>query len=580
MNLTQPTIPISLIVQGKNPRTYFDPVEMENLEDGLRAAGGIIEPIIVRKVPDSERYEIIAGERRWRAALNVFGKGYEMPIVLREVTDAGALSIAVIENHCREGMSVMDEARAAKRQLMRLHGDKTETAREFGWSPDVLNRRLALLTCSAAVQDALTQKKIQLGHAELLAGVPPEKQDDVLAAILAHNVTVTVLKGQLGKFSRLLCEAVFDTAQCAGCLHNSAQQAGLFDETLGDGYCQHPTHYDELTMQAVEAKAESLREQYPTVHIVKANDAVTPLPLSGDGELGVGEAQFNQCKGCGKFGCAVSALPGSYGEVTHSLCFDAACNSQKVAAWHQAQSTGIKADETHGSGQSRNSGNKAPTPKPTNQTSQRIVDFRLTQWRKWAVRALMGEPERNSRVLLALVSAGQIGKVHSKTFAQAAQKLAGWEGQMGFRQALQEANGLAEEKASKLTLAIAASAAFGIDESHLTTLLNFLEIDEQDYFIWNEEFLELHTVSELEALAKEVGLVKAMGVLYQNAAKKKKTGFIKALLSVSGFDYATAVPAVMRYPRIPFTGTGGKDMSEASNDGALPDAGNTPQLAA
>lgn len=234
-------------------------------------------------------------------------------------------------------MSHAEEAHAAKRVLMRAKGDKEEAARALGWKPELLERRLALLTCTPAVLKALTHREIQLGHAELLAGVPPDKQDSVLAAIIERQVPVAVLKAQLGRFARRLADAVFDTAPCATCTHNSARQSGLFDESLGEGFCQHPTHYDELTLQAVQARADGLRDEFPVVRIVKAGDGYTPLPVAADGDLGVGAPQYLSCQGCQSFGCAVSALPGSYGEVTRSLCFDAACNSQKIALWCRAQ---------------------------------------------------------------------------------------------------------------------------------------------------------------------------------------------------------------------------------------------------
>jgi ParB family transcriptional regulator, chromosome partitioning protein len=99
----QLTLPISRIVQGKNPREYFDPDEMAELEEGIRAFG-VIEPIIVRPVPGTDLFEIIAGERRWRAAKNVFGDNYDMPVVIREASDADSEAIALIENYHRAGM--------------------------------------------------------------------------------------------------------------------------------------------------------------------------------------------------------------------------------------------------------------------------------------------------------------------------------------------------------------------------------------------------------------------------------------------------------------------------------------------
>src|SRR5574338_1671177 len=227
MNHTSsPTLPIRRIVQGKNPREYFDPEEMADLEAGLRAAGRVVQPIIVHPIPGCDLYEIVAGERRWRAANNVFGDDYDMPAVVYALSDAEAEAVAVIENHHRAPMSHAEEAQAAQRQLLRHKGDKEEAAASLGWKPELLERRLALLTCTPAVLSALTRRQIQLGHAELLAGVPPDKQDNVLAGVLSHKVPMNVLKTQLGRFARRLADAIFDAAPCAACPHNSTRQAG------------------------------------------------------------------------------------------------------------------------------------------------------------------------------------------------------------------------------------------------------------------------------------------------------------------------------------------------------------------
>ena len=80
-------------------------------------------------------------------------------------------------------------------------------------------------------------------------------------------------------------------------------------------------------------------------------------------------------------------------------------------------------------------------------------------------------------------------------------------------------------------------------------MLNYLEVDEHRHFKWNAEFLELFTLSELEALAAEVGLKAKMGAAFKLARAKKKGDFIKSLLAVSGFTYEGTVPAAMQYPR-------------------------------
>lgn len=538
---THPTLPLRRIVQGKNPREYFDPVEMAELEEGLRAAGRVIQPIFVRPISGSDLYEIVAGERRWRAAKNVFGDDYDMPVVIEALSDEQAEAFATIENHHRAPMSHAAEAQAAQRTLMRHKGDKEEAARSLGWKHDLMERRLALLTCTPAVLKALTHRLIQLGHAELLAGVPPEKQDSVLTGVIAHKVPVGVLKAQLGRFARRLADALFDTAQCSTCLHNSARQAGLFDESLGEGFCQHPTHYDELTMRAIETKAATLRERYPMVRIVTATDGFSPLPLAEDGALGVGPLQYGVCKGCASFGCAVSALPGSQGEVTPLLCFDAACNSQKVAAWLRAQR------EAETTATSKDDGKIAPAL--TAKIPQRVVDYRTILWRKWVAKELMVQPERNRRVMVALACSGHAGDVRSTEFGQAASRIAGAMEGTGFGRLLSEVDAIDAQHLERLTLAVTASAAFGVNQHDLQALLNYLEVDEGKHFKWDTAFLGLFTVSELEALAGEVGLKAKMGTAYKLARAKKKDGFIQSLLAVPGFAYEGTVPAVMRYPR-------------------------------
>lgn len=565
---THSTLPLHRIVQGKNPRNYFDPLEMADLEAGLRAAGRVIQPIFVRPVADdSGQYEIVAGERRWRAAKTIFGDDYAMPVTIDALSDAQAEAFATIENHHRASMSHAEEAQAAKRTLLRCKGDKEEAAATLGWKPELLERRLALLTCTPAVLDALTQRKVQLGHAELLAGIPSDKQDSVLAGVLAHKVPVGVLKEQLGRFARRLADALFDTAQCAACPHNSARQSGLFDETLGEGFCQHPAHYDELTLQTIEAKAQGLREQYPTVRIIKASDAFTPLPVAEDGELGVGKQQYEACKGCASFGCAVSALPGSQGEVTVSLCFDAVCNSQKVAAWRKARRENAGKGETKGGApKGKTAGKTSPRQTATaGKLPQRVAEYRVAQWRKWAARDLMAQPERNHRVMVALALSGHAGDVRSAEFEQAVKKITRETKGACFRGHLHDADGIGAQHLERLMLAVTASAAFGVGQSELEVLLNYLEVDESRHFKWNAEFLELFTISELDALAGEVGLKSTMGVGFKFAKEKKKAAFIQALLHVSGFPYEGKVPAVMRYPRRPAVpGQTGED-SEASD---------------
>ena len=546
---TQQLIPLARLRPGKNPREYFDPEEMAELEESVRHSG-IMQPILVRPIEGSGDFEIVAGERRWRAA-QAAGLA-EVPVLVRPMSDAQAEAAAIIENVQRANLSVAEEAQAAKRLLYRNKTDKAETARQLGWSPDKLERRLALTACTGPVLSALTQRKIQLGHAELLAGVPPATQDNVLAGIIAHNVPVSVLKAQLGKFARKLADALFDTSECAACPHNSAQQAGLFGESLGEGYCQHPSHFDELTQAAVEAKAATLKGEYRVIRIVKPQDGFEPLPVAAEGDLGVGAQQYEACKGCEHFGCAVSAMPGSYGEVTASLCFDSACHTQKVAARRKAErAAGQAAPEKAESAASTATGvTPALKPKPSNQTPQRVLQYRVEQWRKWVANALMAQGERNARVLVALTLSNQGSTLRGAQCLDAVAKITGAKiGAPLFKASLEQLDALCADHLPGMVRAVTASAAFGVDQRDLEALLNYLEVDEEKCFRLSREFLDLLTKSELESLAGELKLKAALGTRFNKLREGKREAFIEALLAVAGIDYQGLVPKAMRYPR-------------------------------
>lgn len=151
--------------------------------------------------------------------------------------------------------------------------------------------------------------------------------------------------------------------------------------------------------------------------------------------------------------------------------------------------------------------------RPSNQTPQRVKDFRVTEWRKWAAKELMAKPERNRRVMIALARCGHTGDVRSIEFGAAAKRIAGpcVLERLDFAVALPEADAIDAQHLEQLMLAVTASAAFGVGQRDLEALLNYLEVDEGRHFKWNTEFLELFTLSELESLAGEVGLKAKMG---------------------------------------------------------------------
>jgi PRTRC genetic system ParB family protein len=271
------------------------------------------------------------------------------------------------------------------------------------------------------------------------------------------------------------------------------------------------------------------------------------------------------CKGCANFGCSVSAIPGHYGEVAESLCFDAACNSTKVAARRKAERAASKptssARDAAGAGDSKTKSAEpaasAPeSAKPRNTVPGKVVAHRIEFWRKTVANQLMVQGERNHRALTALVLARETRAIHADRYADVAVKLAGIKkpnlGETPLRKMLEQADAVNASALEDLVKAVTASAAYGVDTEGLETLLNYLEVDEARHFTLNEDYLALLTVSELESLAEEVGLKKAMGERYAKAKAGKRGEFIQALLAVEGFTYKGTVPKAMRYPRRKF----------------------------
>jgi PRTRC genetic system ParB family protein len=573
MNLSKQTIPLSrLRANPNNPRgKTLAPADWADLVPSIKEHG-VIQPILIRPIEGEDECEIVAGERRYRAANEAFGSEYEIPYILREVSDAQALVLATIENMQRAPMSPAKEAEACQTIVLNLAGDKEEAARQMGWSVETLERRLALMACTQRVRDALTARRILLGHAELLAAVPPANQDSTLEKVIAQNITVQALKENLGKFARRLSDAPFDKSECAACPHNSNRQSQLFGEALGEGYCTHPTHYDQLVEQHVGAIAAGYRETCTIIRIVKPKDGFVPLPVAADGDLGVGDAQYASCKGCANFGCSISAMPGSYGAVTESLCFNAECNSKKIAARKKSQREAAKAAAPTAPPIGKEKGDAAADKKdaPSNKTPPRVLEYRVKEWRKWAANQLMVQHERNQRVMVAMVLSSHQSSMRSAEFRDAMAKITGMNpGANLFDGGLKDAEAVRAATLPELVRCVTASLAFGIEEHSLEVLLNYLEIEESTHFRLTWEFLDLFTKSELESLADELKLKEAMGAQFAKLRDGKRAEFIKGLLSVPGFQYEGLVPKVMRYRRkkFPYAGTPAKPEAASAQDG-------------
>lgn len=317
------------VLPGFNPRRFFDESKLASLAESIRAQG-VIQPITLRPHPTEEGYALVAGERRFRAA-KLAGLD-NIPAVIRDYDDAQALAVAAIENQERESISVAEEANIGRRALDATGGDKAEACRLLGWSAAKLDMRLMLLNAQPFVLDAVASKVLRLGHAELLSSLTPELQRSVFDKVVAHNVTVEVLREQLAAFTQDLRSAPFNSDGCKGCPHNSASQASLFEFHVGEGRCSNRTCWDgKVEVFLAERKAD-LATEVNVVFFDREKDPATYVSLHELGAAGVGSEQFESgCKGCSQFGAVIGTAPGRQGVVSRPICFNRACNGRKVA---------------------------------------------------------------------------------------------------------------------------------------------------------------------------------------------------------------------------------------------------------
>ncbi|KAB7707624.1 nucleoid occlusion protein [Bacillus aerolatus] len=181
-------IPVSLIVPNRfQPRTIFNNEKIEELARTIHIHG-IIQPIVVRET-DDERYELIAGERRWRAVQTL--KWETVPAIINNLSDTETASVALIENLQREELSPIEEA-IAYGKLLELHGLTQEAlAQRLGKGQSTVANKLRLLKLPQEIQEALAQKKITERHARALIPLKnPGKQVQIMNEVIDKQLNV------------------------------------------------------------------------------------------------------------------------------------------------------------------------------------------------------------------------------------------------------------------------------------------------------------------------------------------------------------------------------------------------------
>ena len=181
-------LPINEIMPNPaQPRRYFIDQSLQELADSILAQG-ILQPILVRPMDDG-KYQIIAGERRWRAA-NLAGLN-EVPVIVRSMNDTEAMAAALIENLQREDLNPIEEARALASLRETLDISQDELASRLGKSRPAIANAIRLLQLSQQAQDDVANGKLSPGHARCLLGIADQNMADALRIkILDTSMTV------------------------------------------------------------------------------------------------------------------------------------------------------------------------------------------------------------------------------------------------------------------------------------------------------------------------------------------------------------------------------------------------------
>ncbi len=182
----QQTVPLSALKASRfNPRRDFSDTQLDELAASIRERG-LVQPLVVRPLAGGDRFEIVAGERRWRAAQRA--NLHEVPVVIRTLSDQEAIEIAIIENVQREDLNAIEEGEGYH-ALMQGHGyTQEDLAKVIGKSRSHLANTLRLLKLPKSVQDLVRQGGLSAGHARALIGHPDAAA--IAARIVKEGLTV------------------------------------------------------------------------------------------------------------------------------------------------------------------------------------------------------------------------------------------------------------------------------------------------------------------------------------------------------------------------------------------------------
>ncbi len=182
-------LPVDVIQRGRyQPRTHFDTDALQELADSIKAQG-VVQPIVVRPLSDTPgQYELVAGERRWRAAQ--LAELHDIPAIVRDISDQEAMAVALIENIQRQELNPIEEAKALVRLVEEFGLTHQEAADAVGRSRVAVSNLLRLLTLETDVRHMVEDGQLEMGHARAILGLEGSKQLQAAREVASKGLSV------------------------------------------------------------------------------------------------------------------------------------------------------------------------------------------------------------------------------------------------------------------------------------------------------------------------------------------------------------------------------------------------------
>jgi len=203
-------LPVEFLTRGRyQPRRDMDPESLEELASSIRAQG-IMQPIVVRPI-EKERFEIIAGERRWRAAQ--LAELDQVPVIIRDVSDDAAIAMALIENIQRENLNPVEEAFALQRLQQEFELTQQQVADAVGKSRSAVTNLLRLIALPDDVKKMLEYGDLEMGHARAILGLESNEQSSAARTVVAKGMSVRQTEAYVRKLQTPVEEKETQTPQ-------------------------------------------------------------------------------------------------------------------------------------------------------------------------------------------------------------------------------------------------------------------------------------------------------------------------------------------------------------------------------